>query len=357
MSLKHVKPLALALLAALALAGCRQTQGTQEQLSIPAVTVDLAAPENCVQVPQSEDSRVTDENGQVLTDSQWLLNSKFSKSYIKSLGVGTYSFTYESQTHKGTIELTVTDDAAPAYQFNSQLDETVAYRSSVVLPELVKDQDSYQDDCAVSYTLLHGQEAVELADGFVTPALAEGSYTWLATVTKGGTAHEFAQSFKVQSFDEYLQEQAGALLWDQQKNSYIAPEDGKYAISTVGNTLDYFYTLNADVLSTAITAGKQTVTLTVVTDTPLSGGESGSVWVSNGWNGYVFGVEGTKPFTVDRTSKDWPTRYYSAMERMGEKYVYTAVAYLDSTVFTTAQPLTLQFNYAQCEATVTVSFE
>ena len=105
---------------------CDRQQGQSKQtINIPQVTVDLQNPENKVEVPAEEPSKVFDRFGNPLTDSQWLLNSKFAKSYIQSLGAGSYTFTYESAAATGTVPLTVTDEQKPDYVFTSEIPETV----------------------------------------------------------------------------------------------------------------------------------------------------------------------------------------------------------------------------------------
>ncbi len=345
------------------LAGCQQAplQQTQPQekqsITIPAVTVDLQAPENQVQVGETEASTVYDAAGNALTDTQWLLNSKFAKSYIKSLGVGNYTFTYESATATGVIHLTITDNQPPKYVFTEEIPGTVNFLSSVTLPELVKEQGSYQDDYAVSYELKRGEEAVELTDGFVTSGLTEGTYTWTASALKDGVPYEFTQSFYVQSFAEYLETIEGSLLLDEQSGRYIAPQEKVYAVDTQSNNSDYFYTVNPEVLAVAMTAGVETVTITVTTDEPLVYGASGSIWISNSWNGYVFGVEGKTARTTDRSAVSEPTRYIGTVAVQDGKYIYQGTVFLDPDIFTESQPLSLQFNFAQCLADVKLEFQ
>ncbi len=357
---KKIIATVLAAVLLLTAAGCQEQEQpgsvSKTDITIPAVTVDLQAPENRVEVPQDVPSQVYDEAGNLLTGKQWLLNSKFAKSYIQSLGVGEYTYRYESATQTGTITLTVTDSQAPGYLFDGTLPQTVTYLESVTLPKLVKDQDSYQDSCEVTYALTKGEEAVALADDFQTPALTDGSYTWTASVTKDGKAHAFTQSFTVQTFQEYLVTMENELLLDVQKDAYLAAENGSYAVDTSANTTDFFYKLNPDVVSTAMTAGMTKVTFTVITDEALIYGKNGSIWLSNDWHGYAFAVEGARPFRTDRSSKAWPTRFTNSMTIRDGKYIYKGTVFLDPNTFTEAQPVTLQFNYAQCTAQVSVEF-
>ncbi len=331
--------------------------GSPKSITIPAVTVDLQSPENRVQVSSDEPSTVYDAAGNALTKDQWLLNSKFAKSYIRQLGVGSYTFRYESASSTGTISLTITDSQAPAYLFTDKLPETVRFFSSLTLPELVKDQDSYQDDCMVSYALKKGEETVELSDGFVTPNLTEGTYTWTAVATKAGEPYEFTQSFYVQSFAEYLTSMENELIKDNQKGEFLKIQDGIYTADASSNTLDYYFSVNHEVLELAVEAGMETFTFTVTVEEPLIYESTGSIWISNNWNGFVFGLMGTGPETIGTLPLSPSNLNYGKVYSENGKYIYQGTVYLSMDVFTIAQPLTLQFNYAKCIADITVEFQ
>ncbi len=360
--MKKFTALVLALLLVLAaLSGCQQGSGGKsahlKTITIPAITVDLQAPENRVEVPSDEPSRVYDAEGNALTDAQWLLNSKFAKDYIRQLGEGSYTFQYEGTTSQGTISLTVTDSQKPDYLFTAELPETVQFFSTLTLPELVKNQDSYQDDCSVSYALKRGEQTIELEDGFVTPNLKEGTYTWTASAMKDGEPWEFTQSFYVQSFAEYLASMENELLKDNQTGEYLKIQDGIYTADASANTLDYYYSINHKVLELAVQAGMKTVTFTIVLDEPLIYESTGSIWISNNWSGFVFGLMGTGPETIGSLPLSASNLNYGKIYSEGGRYIYQGTVYLSLDVFTIAQPLTMQFNLAKCIADVTVEFQ
>ena len=360
-----------ALLAAIALSlwGCGekkeeiQQAQSKQTIQIPEVTVDLQSPENKVQVPAEEPSKVMDASGQQLSDAQWLMNSKFSKSYIQSLGAGSYTFTYESAASTGTIHLTITDKEKPNYVFSSEIPQTVAFLDSLFLPRLVKEQDSYQEDFEVSYQLSCAETAVELLEkpeGFQTEALNAGDYVWTATLTKDGTVHTYTHNFHVQGFDEYLQSNLDTLFFDEQTKTYLAAEDGKFAVNTHGNTDIFRYTVSQDVIEKAISAGKTWVVLTVAVDKPYAGDASGenkgSFWMTDSWNKYNIGCSSLIPFRKDLRGTS--NSSVVSMSVADGSYIYRMEGDLRLGQFTQSTPL--QYFFAdgiQCQAEMTLSFE
>ena len=360
-----------ALLATIALSfwGCgekkEETQKEQpkQTIQIPEVTVDLQSPENKVQVPAEEPSKVMDASGQQLSDAQWLMNSKFSKSYIQSLGAGSYTFTYESATSTGTIYLTITDEEKPNYVFSEKIPQAVAFLDSLFLPRLVKEQDSYQEDFEVSYQLSCAETAVELLEkpeGFQTEALNAGDYVWTATLTKDGTVHTYTHNFHVQGFDEYLQSNLDTLFFDEQTKTYLAAEEGRFAVNTNGNTDIFRYTVSQDVIEKAISAGKTWVVLTIAVDKPYAGdagGENkGSFWMTDSWNQYNIGCSSLAPFRKDLRNTNNSSVVSMSVEN--GSYIYRMEGDLRLGQFTQSTPL--QYFFAdgiQCQAELTLDFE
>ena len=360
-----------ALLAAMTLSlwGCGekkeeiQQAQSKQTIQIPEVTVDLQNPENKVQVPVDELSKVIDASGQQLSDDQWLMNSKFSKSYIQGLGAGSYTFTYESAVATGTIYLTVTDAEKPNYVFASEIPQTVAFLDALFLPRLVREQDSYQGDYEVSYQLSCAEAAVELLEkpeGFQTEALMSGDYAWTATLKKDGMEHTYTHRFHVQSFDEYLQGKLDTLFFDEQAKTYLAAEDGKFAVNTHGNTDIFRYTVSQDVIEKAISAGKTWVVLTVAVDKPYAGDASGenkgSFWMTDSWNKYNIGCSSLIPFRKDLRGTS--NSSVVSMSVADGSYIYRMEGDLRLGQFTQSTPL--QYFFAdgiQCQAKVTLSFE
>lgn len=340
-----------------------QKEQPKQTIQIPEVTVDLQSPENKVQVPAEEPSKVMDASGQQLSDAQWLMNSKFSKSYIQSLGTGSYTFTYESAASTGTIHLTITDEEKPNYVFSEEIPQTVAFLDSLFLPRLVKEQDSYQEDFEVSYQLSCADTSVELLEkpeGFQTEALNTGDYVWTATLTKDGTAHTYTHSFHVQSFDEYLQSNLDTLFFDEQTKGYLAAEEGKFAVNTNGNTDIFRYTVSQDVIKKAISAGKTWVVLTIAVNKPYAGDASGenkgSFWMTDSWNRYNIGCSSLTPYR--KALLNTSNSSVVSMSVENGSYVYRMEGDLRLGQFTQSTPL--QYFFAdgiQCQAELTLHFE
>lgn len=340
-----------------------QKEQPKQTIQIPEVTVDLQSPENKVKVPAEEPSKVKDASGQQLSDAQWLMNSKFSKSYIQSLGTGSYTFTYESAASTGTIHLTITDEEKPNYVFSKEIPQTVAFLDSLFLPRLVKEQDSYQEDFEVSYELSCAETAVELLEkpeGFQTEALNAGDYVWTATLTKDGTVHTYTHNFHVQGFDEYLQGNLNTLFFDEQAKTYLAAENGKFAVNTHGNTDIFRYTVSQNVIEKAISAGKTWVVLTITVDKPYAGDASGenkgSFWMTDSWNQYNIGCSGLTPFRKDLRNTSNSSVVSMSVEN--GSYVYRMEGDLRLGQFTQSTPL--QYFFAdgiQCQAELTLRFE
>ena len=335
------------------------------EIEIPTVTVDLSAPENKVGVSAAEKSEVFDSSGRKLTAEEWLLNSKFSKAYIKRLGAGEYTFSYKSETKKGTIKLIVTDDGKPNYVFASEVPDTLNYLEKARLPRLVREQDSYQDDYSPAYSLKKGDEEIEVAEtddgeGFVSSKLEAGDYVWKAVIEKDGKTFEYARTFSVTTFEQWLTSIQDEIILDKQTGEYIKAENGKYPIDTTNNGDMFSYTIDNSVLRIAMTAGKTMVKAEVLSDRLIDGGETvnnGTLWLSNGWKGYQWAFSGANEYTEDK-SKDKPPRI-SGMKKDGDKFNYYTTGYLNNSYFSaeSKNPLQLDFaNGAKAKTLVTITF-
>lgn len=344
--------------------GCgKNDDGKITEITIPAITVDLRAPENRAEVPADVKSEVFDKNGRKLDSGEWLLNSKFSKSYIKSLGAGEYTFTYKTERTTGTIHLVITDNEKPAYVFSSEIPETLLFRSDVDLPKMVKDQDSYQADYTAAYALTKNGEAAEFSEtenGYVAAALTEGEYRWTATIEKDGVSYEYFQTFAVGTFDDWLKAKENELWLDKQNGDYLRSDGGEYEIDTSANNDMFSYTIDNSVLQIAMSAGKTKVRVEVLCDKIVDGGEAGtgSLWLSNSWKGYVWAFSGAVEYDEDSSAEASPR--ISGMKIVNGKFNYYTTGFLRDSYFSAASknPLQLDFaNKAKVKATIGVSFE
>ena len=315
------------------------------QISFADLVIDLSDPENVVsEADPFEDSKVFDAAGRKLTEKEWLLNSKFAKSYIKSLPLGEHIFEYSSATKYGTIKIVITDNAAPQYLFSFGLESVLKYEEKQILPRLVKDQDSYQDDYDISYELYQVESetktiipVLEEQDGY-SADLVPGYYQWVATTTLNDKTHKFSLDFRKESFDEYIIRKKDVLLYDAGRGVYVKNVKGQYEINTTVQEY-YTYSVPNDIINNAIKAGKRIgirLTMTEPTKTRL--------WITNGYWGSQ-NERLTWPYDGDSVEKD--TFTITTYVEDG-KYVYGIVTDLRADQFAKNESLavlyTSQFN-------------
>ena len=259
----------------------------------------------------------------------------------------------------------MTDDGKPNYVFASEVPDTLNYLEKARLPRLVREQDSYQDDYWPAYSLKKGDEEIEVAEtddgeGFVSSKLEAGDYVWKAVIEKGGKTFEYARTFSVTTFEQWLTSIQDEIILDKQTGEYIKAENGKYPIDTTNNGDMFSYTIDNSILRIAMTAGKTMVKAEVLSDRLIDGGETvnnGTLWLSNGWKGYQWAFSGANEYTEDK-SKDKPPRI-SGMKKDGDKFNYYTTRYLNNSYFSaeSKNPLQLDFaNGAKAKTLVTITF-
>ena len=311
------------------------------KVSFAEITIDLSDPENIVsEADPFEKSDVFDATGRKLTENEWLLNSKFAKSYIKSLPLGKHVFEYKTSTKYGTITIVITDKDAPRYVFSFGVDDVLNFEDEVALPRLVKDQDSYQDDYEVTYELYHIGDGVETiipveerAQGYWAD-LAPGTYQWFATARLGEKWHHFSLNFRKETFDEYIERQKDTLVFDAEQKTYVKNVDGTYAINTTVKEY-YTYSVSNAIIHSAIKAGKSIgirLTMTEPTKTCL--------WMTNNqWHNDALKL--AIPYQGSEVEKDG-------------KYIYTQILDLDAKYFANEEDLavifTSQFNPSKSDS-------
>ena len=320
--MKKISCLLLAMLCAISMVSCKdsatessQSQIEPQEIMIQPITVDLFDPENRVEgLNPNEESTVTDSAGNVLSDSQWLLNSKFSKSYVASLGIGTYTYQYRSESKYGTITLIVADSKAPNYVWDFEMKknsagETILYKDDEVLfPLLNKEQDSFQSEYEIAYQLYASGEqetpidTVLTEDGYTIEETLTGSYRWTATATKvGKEPYIFSQVFRMESFDEYVARKQGEFLYayttDYTAGKYLQAVGGKYEIDTkfdvtmvnknnASHQVFYKYQISNEMVQIALKEGRTHLTYTLTLDAPMN---KTGLWVTNEWSGLQVG--------------------------------------------------------------------
>lgn len=311
------------------------------------LVIDLSNPENVVEeADPTEKSEVFDSAGNKLSDTQWLLNSKFSKSYIASLPLGEHTFEYKSETKYGTIKIVITNAVAPKYLFSFDVEDLLKYEDAPLLPLLVKDQDSYQPNYNVEYTLyeIQGETKtsipVDLAVGLegYTADLQPGDYQWLATATLEEENYQFSVDFKKESFDEYLERKKDVFLYDEGRAVYVKNTNGQYQIDTIVQEF-YTYSIPNDIVNSAIKEGKRfgfRIIMSEPTKTHL--------WITNGYWGSQ-AEKLTYAFSGNPAEKET----YSFTNYIDEdgNYVYETVTDLKAEQFAKNETLdfyTSQFN-------------
>lgn len=339
-----------------------------KEISIPTVTVDLYNPENKVAVSETEPSTVVDSNGRTLTEKEWLLNSKFSKSYISALGVGTYTFYYTSAKEYGTITLVIKDEKTPNYVFYFEMDEIIEYDSRALLPKMVKNPDSYQADCDVSYTLYKlsnqektEQEFVEYNERAFTLLDKEGSYIWKASLSSGKETFEYERAFTFETYDAYKARVMPTMVFNAETNQYC-PYNGEYITldSTPLGTMDddqYDFNISNEEILKQISLGNDCATLTFESANGDFFGvrENGNVdtglWVTNGWSSWFYSITAMSD-GVAATSN-----YVIKKITLGENhYRYLVIVRLEEAHFSNNQPLQMKFTY-NCRRVCTLTVE
>jgi hypothetical protein len=187
--------------------GKQEDVSSASSTSIPApeiadLTLDLLNPDNQV-VPYGiyTNASLTIE-GTKLTDQQFLLGSKISKSYLKELGPRekAYDCVFSSDQGQDGFALTITDSSDLSLWVDSTLDGKVFEKGSVSIGDFVlQSEDSYQP-VTLKFTLQ--KEGVEIP---FSEDLEEGKYTYTCAVYRSGTfAKNITATFSVLSASDYF---------------------------------------------------------------------------------------------------------------------------------------------------------
>lgn len=325
------------------------------EITIPTVTVDLFDPENKVEVSETDKSTVTDSNGRTLTEKEWLLNSKFSKKYIASIGVGEYTFDYSSEKAYGKITLIVTDNQAPNYVLSFELGETVYYDELSLLPKVVKNPDSYQTNGEVEYSLSaengDTQESVDYTEhdekSFISD-LQPGSYVWKATVKSGEKTVTYERTFEKESYSAYYTRVMPTMIYDKFRNEYC-PFDGEYITvdtTVLGNSDSdqmNFSITNAEALK-QIALGNTAVKFTIISEN----GDTNGVRENGNADTGLFVTIGSVYRNVYYKDQTTLVRsdFVLKKEAYGENgFKYEITVKIDGKMFTDSQEILLKATY------------
>lgn len=326
------------------------------EISIPTVTVDLFDPENKVEVSETDKSEVTDASGRKLTEKEWLLNSKFSKKYIASLGVGEYSFNYSSEKAYGKITLVVTDNQNPNYVLSFELNDTMYYDELSVLPKVVKNPDSYQAAGEIAYSLVvkNGEKTenvtyIEYDDKSFISELQSGSYIWTATVKSGEKTVTYERTFEKESYADYYARVMPTMIYDKFRNEYC-PFDGEYITvdtTVLGNSdtdqMNFAIT-NAEALK-QIVLGNTAVKFTVICEN----GDTNGVRENGNADAGLYVTIGSVYRNVYYKEETTLVRsdFVLTKEAYGDSgYKYEITVKIDGKMFTDSQEILLKAAYA-----------
>lgn len=343
-------------------------------IEISAVTVDLYNPENKVAVDASKPSCVYDENGNKLTDRQWLLNSKFAKNYISSLGVGVFYFKYVNDTEYGLITLNIQNEKNPNYVFYFEPSEIGYYDARLLLPKLVKNPDSYQSaNAEYDYKLLKKVETeyVEIDfenynDKAFSSDVTEGEYKWCAKATVDGKATEHFREITMETQSEYVKRVMPTMIYDVKNKTYCQYFDvGNYILVDTSNanfadddTQFNFNISNEEVLK-QIDLGKNCATITLETingdfdGVRQNGSKDNGLWITNNWVSWYYAIYSSNDGFVSSSKMNFTKQTVES-----NHFVYTVNIKLEKSDFNNGQVLQLKYTYGcQRECHVKIEFK
>ena len=150
------------------------------------LTVDLSDPENFVISRDDSLSKYTNAhlayNGKLLADNEFLLGYKIAKSYLKSIGIGTYTMNFVCEEGYTTFNLTITDKEEAKVIFDLSYDNEIFLEGDTKLPDIaIQDEDSYQN-LVFEYSLTKDGVDFQIDDESFLPA---GEYSYSVDVKRG----------------------------------------------------------------------------------------------------------------------------------------------------------------------------
>jgi hypothetical protein len=296
-------------------------QGTS--ISIPDLTLDLAAPENSIVKRGTYTNAHLAKGLTLLSDSEFLLESKIAKSYLKSLGAGTYVFTFLCEEGYTDFTLTLTDKEAPEVIFDYSYEGAKLLEGEASLPTFaLLDEDSYQN-ITLHYSLSRDGVSVSLDS-----ALEEGSYVYSVSVIRGGLVVESKQlHFSVLKDFEYygLAANAYSKISISGADMSASMEEGAIKVTTGSNcSLYHPCTLSwgADLVDEAKAAGRTVldVSFYAKTDVPQPYLYDANMEIIKDANGNP---------SYDNTLWFGPTDPYGGFPELSANVVYTLSVGLD----------------------------
>lgn len=224
---------------------------------------------------------------QIVVDGKKVYRSHFSTDYLLSLKSGSYNFRLVDYVtcNMGEFTVTLTDDAAPAYDFDT--DDMYAYvvGDSFDFVKATRHANSAQP-IVVNYFLMdeNGVET-DCTDGYDLPDKA-GVYTWIVKYFRSeNELTEYTKSVKYLLVDNYG--------WSGVTVS--ASKDGNIVLSTVDNDTNQYTDKNAIISADYIRKnnkvnGNYMVLAFKVTDYTSSGKFDAGIWSLKGANNDYMGI-------------------------------------------------------------------
>ncbi len=224
---------------------------------------------------------------QIVVDGKKVYRSHFSTDYLLSLKSGSYNFRLVDYVtcNVGEFTVTLTDDAAPAYDFDA--DDMYAYvvGDSFDFVKAMRHANSAQP-IVVKYFLMdeNGVET-DCTDGYDLPDKA-GVYTWIVKYFRSeNELTEYTKSVKYLLVDNYG--------WSGVTVS--ASKDGNIVLSTVDNDTNQYTDKNAIISADYIRKnnkvnGNYMVLTFKVTDYTSSGKFDAGIWSLKGANNDYMGI-------------------------------------------------------------------
>lgn len=224
---------------------------------------------------------------QIVVDGKKVYRSHFSTDYLLSLKSGSYNFRLVDYVtcNVGEFTVTLTDDAAPAYDFDAEDMYAYVVGDSFDFVKATRHANSAQP-IVVKYFLMdeNGVET-DCTDGYDLPDKA-GEYTWTVRYFRSeNELTEYTKSVKYLLVDNYG--------WSGVTVS--ASKDGNIVLSTVDNDTNQYTDKNAIISADYIRKnnkvnGNYMVLTFKVTDYTSSGKFDAGIWSLKGANNDYMGI-------------------------------------------------------------------
>lgn len=224
---------------------------------------------------------------QIVVDGKKVYRSHFSTDYLLSLKSGSYNFRLVDYVtcNVGEFTVTLTDDAAPAYDFDA--DDMYAYvvGDSFDFVKAMRHANSAQPILVKYFLTDENGVETDCTDGYDLPDKA-GVYTWIVKYFRSeNELTEYTKSVKYLLVDNYG--------WSGVTVS--ASKDGNIVLSTVDNDTNQYTDKNAIISADYIRKnnkvnGNYMVLTFKVTDYTSSGKFDAGIWSLKGANNDYMGI-------------------------------------------------------------------